>query len=78
MHNVVLKHGRKKHHHSVSCREYYAYKLHIRPNTKSILLHSGRLFQQYVVDMYIKLESIVITIKRTTFGNEDTMKVLSK
>lgn len=40
---------------SVSCREYYCYKLQIRPLQKSILLHGGRLFQQYVVDMYVKV-----------------------
>ena len=31
--------------------------MQIRQNTTSLLLHSGRLLQQYVVDMYIKLES---------------------
>ncbi|XP_074298792.1 uncharacterized protein LOC141629731 [Silene latifolia] len=41
----------------VSCREYYCYRLQIRPNDSSILLRCGRLLQQYVVDMYIKLES---------------------
>lgn len=33
----------------VSCREYYCYKLHMRYD-ESIILHSGILFQQYVVD----------------------------
>ena len=42
---------------NVSCREYYCYKLQIRSIDTSILLHSGRLLQQYVVDMYVKLES---------------------
>ncbi|XP_042950311.1 uncharacterized protein LOC122282424 [Carya illinoinensis] len=41
----------------VSCREYYCYKLQIRENLKSILLISGRLLQQFVVDMYIKIET---------------------
>jgi hypothetical protein len=41
----------------VSCREYYCYKLQIRPLVKSILLCSGRLLQQYVVDMYFKVET---------------------
>ena len=40
----------------VSCREYYCYKLQIRVFIRSILLHSSRLFQQYVVEMYIKIE----------------------
>ncbi|KAG5560632.1 hypothetical protein RHGRI_003828 [Rhododendron griersonianum] len=43
--------------HHVSCRQYYCYKLQIRDHHQSILLLSGRLFQQYVVDMYIKLEN---------------------
>ena len=42
---------------NVSCREYYCYKLQIRSTDTSIMLHSGRLLQQYVVDMYVKLES---------------------
>ncbi|KAG6620484.1 hypothetical protein I3842_Q066400 [Carya illinoinensis] len=41
----------------VSCREYYCYKLQIRENLKSILLISGLLFQQFVVDMYVKIET---------------------
>lgn len=41
----------------VSFREYYSYKLQVRPSQKSILLHAGRLLQQYVVDMYVKIET---------------------
>ena len=41
----------------VSCREYYSYKLQIRQNSQCTLLLAGRLLQQYVVDMYIKLET---------------------
>ena len=56
---VVLRKGRRKSkkRKSVSCREYYCYKLQIRPKIKTILLHSKRLLQQYVVDTYIKLET---------------------
>ena len=50
-----MKRGRKKRK-TVSCREYYCYKLQIRPQEKSSLLHTWRLLQQYVVDMYVKLE----------------------
>ncbi|KAL8136684.1 hypothetical protein V2J09_002685 [Rumex salicifolius] len=39
----------------ISCREYYAYKLQIR--SSNYLLKAGRLFQQYVVDMYVKIEN---------------------
>nr|XP_027126011.1 uncharacterized protein LOC113742372 [Coffea arabica] len=35
----------------VSIREYYAYKLQMRNDDESFLLHFGRLFQQYVVDI---------------------------
>lgn len=41
----------------ISVREYYAYKLQIRENDGSCLLHFGRLLQQYVVDNYVKLET---------------------
>ncbi|XP_075486067.1 uncharacterized protein LOC142525622 isoform X2 [Primulina tabacum] len=41
----------------VSCREYYSYKLQIRDNDSSILLYGGRLLQQFIVDMYVKLET---------------------
>ncbi|XP_028100698.1 uncharacterized protein LOC114300041 [Camellia sinensis] len=42
---------------TISCCEYYCYKLQIRPNDSSILLRSGRLFQQYCVGMYVKIET---------------------
>ncbi|CAA2976046.1 Hypothetical predicted protein [Olea europaea subsp. europaea] len=54
--NQVLNETKKRSH--VSCREYYLCKLQIRPFGKSILLHAGILFQQYVVDMYIKIETV--------------------
>ncbi|KAJ9553041.1 hypothetical protein OSB04_017086 [Centaurea solstitialis] len=37
-------------------REYYCYKFQIRPH-ENVLLFGGRLFQQFVVDTYIKLET---------------------
>ena len=42
---------------NISCLEYYCYRFQIRPQDASVLLISGRLFQQYVVDMYVKLET---------------------
>ena len=42
---------------NVSCREYYCYKLQLRETERSVLLLCGRLLQQFVVDMYIKLET---------------------
>nr|XP_027098788.1 uncharacterized protein LOC113718064 [Coffea arabica] len=41
----------------VSLREYYCYKLQIRKNDESWLLHFARLLQQYIVDQYVKLET---------------------
>ncbi|XP_073121078.1 uncharacterized protein [Henckelia pumila] len=41
----------------VSCREYYCYRLQIRLTNTSVILYGGRLLQQYVVDMYVKLET---------------------
>ncbi|GER39179.1 DNA helicase homolog [Striga asiatica] len=41
----------------VSCREYNCYRIQIRSPRESVILFSGRLFQQYLVDMYIKLET---------------------
>ena len=49
----------------VSCREYYCYKLQMRPDGRSILLRSGRLLQQFFVDMYIKLETSRLDYFRT-------------
>ncbi|XP_075107418.1 uncharacterized protein LOC107819940 isoform X1 [Nicotiana tabacum] len=41
----------------VSCREYYCYKFQIREDEKNEVLHCGRLFQQFIVDVFIKLET---------------------
>ncbi|CAL0322783.1 unnamed protein product [Lupinus luteus] len=41
----------------ITCREYYSYMLQIRHNDQSLLLRSGRLLQQYVVDNYVKVEA---------------------
>ena len=37
-------------------REYYCYKFQIRPY-HNLILFGGRLFQQFVVDIYIKIET---------------------
>ncbi|GAA0158769.1 hypothetical protein LIER_15712 [Lithospermum erythrorhizon] len=49
---------------SVSCKEYYMYKLQERPNDISYSLRFGRLFQQYIVDNYIKIESMRLDFLR--------------
>lgn len=41
----------------MSAREFYAYRLQIRESTNAILLESGRILQQFVVDMYVKIET---------------------
>nr|GMC82609.1 uncharacterized protein LOC109173038 [Ipomoea batatas] len=50
---------------TVSCREYYAYRFQLRQNDQSMLLHSGRLFQQFIVDTYIKIETQRLDYFRT-------------
>jgi hypothetical protein len=42
----------------VTVREYYCYKLQMRPVEMNILFYGGRLFQQFLVDMYVKMESM--------------------
>lgn len=39
----------------VSCREYYAYRFQVRPG--NYIVHTGRVFLQYIVDMYVKIEN---------------------
>ncbi|XP_021986145.2 uncharacterized protein LOC110882430 [Helianthus annuus] len=41
---------------TVAMREYYCYKFQIR-STDNVLLFGGRLLQQFVVDVYIKIET---------------------
>lgn len=40
----------------ISVRDYYCYRLQTRPAIFNPILHGGRLFQQWAVDMYIKIE----------------------
>jgi hypothetical protein len=42
----------------VSAREYYCFKLQVRKGLFNIILFGGRLFQQWAVDMYIKIETM--------------------
>ncbi|ONM39160.1 hypothetical protein ZEAMMB73_Zm00001d043823 [Zea mays] len=41
----------------VSVRDYYCYRFQIRPSIFIPILHGKRLFQQFAVDTYIKIES---------------------
>ncbi|XP_016472453.1 uncharacterized protein LOC107794475 isoform X3 [Nicotiana tabacum] len=48
---------KKQKRNTVSCREYYCYKLQMRDDEENGVLHAGRVFQQYSVDEFIKLET---------------------
>jgi hypothetical protein len=41
----------------VSLKDYYAYRLMIRSDEDNIILQCCELCQQFMVDMYIKIES---------------------
>ncbi|CAG8613902.1 23466_t:CDS:2 [Dentiscutata erythropus] len=49
----------------VTARQYYAYKLHFR-EPLSLLFFGGQLFQQYIVDNYVKIESARFNYLRFT------------
>ncbi|XP_018631435.1 uncharacterized protein [Nicotiana tomentosiformis] len=53
--NILQKGKRKRN--NASCREYYCYKQQMRENKENGVLHFGRLFQQYSVDEFIKVET---------------------
>ncbi|XP_027090301.1 uncharacterized protein [Coffea arabica] len=52
----VADHG-KKQKTNVTAREYYYYRFQMRNDDESMLLHALRLLQQYVVDIYVKIET---------------------
>ncbi|XP_021755611.1 uncharacterized protein LOC110720849 isoform X4 [Chenopodium quinoa] len=54
---------------NISAREYYTYKLQIRPG--NMLLRAGRAFLQYITDMYIKVENTRLDFFRQ---NQDTIR----
>ncbi|XP_021770669.1 uncharacterized protein LOC110734832 [Chenopodium quinoa] len=53
----------------VSAREYYAYKFQIRDD--NMLLRAGRCLQQYIVDMYVKVDNTRLDFFCT---NQDTTR----
>ncbi|XP_021744629.1 uncharacterized protein LOC110710611 [Chenopodium quinoa] len=61
--------GSSKTNRNISAREYYAYKLQCRPN--NMLLKAGRCFQQYIVDMYVKVENTRLNFFRR---NQQTIR----
>jgi hypothetical protein len=56
----------------VTAREYYCFKLQVRRGLFNILLFGGRLFQQWVVDMYIKIESM----RLDWYSNPENQKLI--
>jgi hypothetical protein len=56
----------------VSAREYYCFKLMIRKKLFNIVLFGGRLFQQWAVDMYIKIE----TMRLDWYSKPENQKII--
>jgi hypothetical protein len=56
----------------VTAREYYCFLMQVREGLFNILLFGGRLFQQWVVDMYIKIESM----RLDWYSNPDNQKLI--
>ncbi|CAG8481212.1 9192_t:CDS:2, partial [Scutellospora calospora] len=52
----------------VTTRQYYAYKLHFRESSSVLLFYGSHLFQQYIVDNYVKIESTRLNYFR--FGQD--------
>ena len=50
---------------TVSCMDFYAYHLMVRRNNLNLLLLSRKLFHQFKVDMYVKMESERLTYIRS-------------
>ncbi|KAK9677012.1 hypothetical protein RND81_11G116000 [Saponaria officinalis] len=53
----------------VSAREYYCYKFQNRP--QNMILRAGRCLQQYIVDMYVKVENTRLDFFR---NNQETIR----
>ncbi|CAG8840467.1 18828_t:CDS:1, partial [Gigaspora margarita] len=53
----------------VTAMDYYAYHLQIRPNQTNLLLQAERFFQQFVIDMYVKIEANRLNFHRKNRSN---------
>ncbi|XP_021717300.1 uncharacterized protein LOC110685147 [Chenopodium quinoa] len=42
---------------TIPCRAFYAYIIQVRQCVISIILMAGRLFQQFIIDMFVKIEA---------------------
>lgn len=67
----LLQKGKSKRD-TVSVREYYCYKFQMRNDDEDEILHTGRLLQQYAVDVYIKLETQRLDF---VFFNQDLFRM---
>jgi hypothetical protein len=56
----------------VTAREYYCFKLQVRQGLFNIILFGGCIFQQWAVDMYIKIGSM----RLDWFSNPDNQKLI--
>lgn len=56
----------------VTAREYYCFKLQVRRGIFNMILFGGRLFQQWAVDMYVKIESM----RLDWYSNPDNQKLI--
>ena len=56
----------------VSAREYYCYIMQIRDGVFNIFFNGGRLFQQWIVDMYVKIESM----RLDWYSNTEHQKII--
>ena len=56
----------------VTAREYYCFMMQVRKGLFNILLFGGRLFQQWAVDKYIKIESM----RLDWYSNPENQKLI--
>ena len=55
----------------MSVRDYYCYKFQMRPGIFNPILYGKRLFQQFAVDTYIKIENSRLDY---IWGHQDTIR----
>ena len=46
-----------KEHDRITLREHYSHLFHVKSNNKNLLFKMGPLFQQFIIDAFIKVES---------------------
>jgi len=58
-------------------REWFAYRLQSRSNEAQTLLHSRRLFQQFIVEAYTIVESEILSTSGTTKRNSELTSIVA-